>query len=406
MYNKLEVTYPNNFAKFKCIGGECEDTCCQGWDIEVDKDTFNEYAKVQNPKMKVMLSENIKKNNDCTSDDLDYGIIKLNKEKKCPFLDKCNYCSIYTAIGEEYLSNICTQFPRILNKINNEYEISLDVSCFEAAKVMLKSEEKITFNSSKQVFEKYIINDEYNTNSKKYKRSPVKYLKEIRAFSMEIIQDRSYQLSQRLYILGDFLKTIEEKIAEDSKSVDSVIKSYDRKKIAQEFEINKEDYIFQIIFFKNIIASSNVGEQAISADFKKYTEEVLDSFIINELEDYKNDSERYISIFQEYNKNFIKEYEYIFENYLVNYMYNNLFPFTESDNMFEGYIMLLVRYSFIRFYLVGRYISSGKESAENIIRFISLFARDIEHDKTYMGEIYDNIEKMEYDNREFSKKLL
>lgn len=47
-----------------------------------------------------MLSDNIKKNNYCTSDDLDYGIIKLNEDKKCPFLDKCNYCSIYTAIGE------------------------------------------------------------------------------------------------------------------------------------------------------------------------------------------------------------------------------------------------------------------------------------------------------------------
>ena len=117
MYNKLKVTYPNNFARFKCIGGECEDTCCQGWDIEIDKDTFDEYLKVQDQKMKAMLSDNIKKNNYCTSDDLDYGIIKLNEDKKCPFLDKCNYCSIYTAIGEEYLSNICTQFPRILNKM-------------------------------------------------------------------------------------------------------------------------------------------------------------------------------------------------------------------------------------------------------------------------------------------------
>ena len=42
MYNKLKVTYPNNFARFM-YRGECEDTCCQGWDIEIDKDTFDEY---------------------------------------------------------------------------------------------------------------------------------------------------------------------------------------------------------------------------------------------------------------------------------------------------------------------------------------------------------------------------
>ena len=242
MYNKIKVTYPNNFARFKCIGGECEDTCCQGWDIEIDKDTFDEYLKVQDQKMKAMLSDNIKKNNYCTSDDLDYGIIKLNEDKKCPFLDKCNYCSIYTAIGEEYLSNICTQFPRILNKIDNKYEISLDVSCFEAAKIMLQSEEKIYFNSSEQLFEKYIINDEYNTNSKKYKKSPIKYLKEIRALSMEIMQDRNYQLSERFYILGDFIKTLEEKIEEDYKLAHSFIKDYDREKIAQKYKKNNMDY--------------------------------------------------------------------------------------------------------------------------------------------------------------------
>ena len=406
MYNKLKVTYPNNFARFKCIGGECEDTCCQGWDIEIDKDTFDEYLKVQDQKMKAMLSDNIKKNNYCTSDDLDYGIIKLNEDKKCPFLDKCNYCSIYTAIGEAYLSNICTQFPRILNKINNEYEISLDVSCLEAAKIMLQSEDKISFNSSEQVFEKYIINDEYNTNSKKYKKSPIKYLKEIRAFSMEIMQDRNYPLSERLYILGDFIMTLEEKMEEDYKLAHSFIKDYDRENIAQKYKKNNMDYIFQIIFFKSIIEFSNIREQAISDDFKKYTDEVLDGFNINDIDNCGNDEERYISIFQEYNKNFIKKYEYIFENYLVNYMYNNLFPFTESDDMLEGYIMLVVRYSFIRFYLVGRYISSRQESSENIIKLISLFARDIEHDKTYMSEIYDYIEKNQYDNMNFANKLL
>ena len=209
MYNKLKVTYPNNFARFKCIGGECEDTCCQGWDIEIDKDTFDEYLKVQDQKMKAMLSDNIKKNNYCTSD-----------------------------------------------------------------------------------------------------------------------------------------------------------------------------------------------------DFKKYIDEVLDGFNINDIDNCGNDEERYISIFQEYTENFIKKYEYIFENYLVNYMYNNLFPFTESDDMLEGYIMLVVRYSFIRFYLVGRYIISRKESSENIIKLISLFARDIEHDKTYMSEIYDYIEKNQYDNMNFANKLL
>ena len=73
----------------------------------------------------------------------------------------------------------------------------------------------------KELYEEYEgnYNDEYNTNSKKYKKSPIKYLKEIRALSMEIMQDRNYQLSERFYILGDFIKTLEEKIEKEPSEV-------------------------------------------------------------------------------------------------------------------------------------------------------------------------------------------
>lgn len=398
MYSKIKVTYPSGYEKFMCIGGNCEDTCCKGWDIEIDKDTFIEYSKVSDEKMKNLLSENIHRNDDCSSDDLDYGVIKLNKEKRCPFLDKCNYCSIYTNIGEEYLSNICTQFPRVLNKVDKEYEISLDVSCIEAARIMLKNNEKIRFSSNERVFNKYIINDEYNTNSKKYKKSPVKYLKEIRRISIDIMQNRNYDLSMRFYILGMFIKALEGKFEDDIKSVNSFINEYDVDEFVNYYDKTEDNYAFQIDFFKRVIMEYKIKEEAITDEFKKYTENILKVFT--------GDKEEYIYKFNEYIEEIIDKNSYIFENYIVNYMYNNLFPFSESDYMFEGYIMLLVRYAFIRFYLVGQYIIKGYEDIEDIIKLISLFARDIEHDKTYMNNISEYIEENEYDNLEFANKLL
>ena len=74
--------------------------------------------------------------------------------------------------------------------------------------------------------------------------------------------------------------------------------------------------------------------------------------------------------------------------------------------MFEGYIMLLVRYSFIRFYLVGIYIQNGIDNVDDIIRFISVFVRTIEHDKNFLPKIADYIEENKYDNMDFAKKLI
>ena len=96
----------------------------------------------------------------------------------------------------------------------------------------------------------------------------------------------------------------------------------------------------------------------------------------------------------------------IFENYLTNFMYNNLFPYSESDSMFEGYIMLLIRYSLIRFYLVGRYLYNKKESCDEMIRFIQVFSKAVEHDKNYIEEILDYIIENEFDNMEFAEMLI
>ena len=40
MGKKFKSLYPEYYDEFKCIGGSCEDSCCVGWDIDIDKITF------------------------------------------------------------------------------------------------------------------------------------------------------------------------------------------------------------------------------------------------------------------------------------------------------------------------------------------------------------------------------
>ena len=32
----MEYVYPDYYRQFTCIGGECPDTCCAGWEIVID----------------------------------------------------------------------------------------------------------------------------------------------------------------------------------------------------------------------------------------------------------------------------------------------------------------------------------------------------------------------------------
>ena len=37
------IEYPDYYEKFKCVGGDCKDTCCAGWEIDIDEETFYYY---------------------------------------------------------------------------------------------------------------------------------------------------------------------------------------------------------------------------------------------------------------------------------------------------------------------------------------------------------------------------
>ncbi|SJU10376.1 Uncharacterised protein [Clostridioides difficile] len=68
--------------------------------------------------------------------------------------------------------------------------------------------------------------------------------------------------------------------------------------------------------------------------------------------------------------------------------------------------MLLFRYSLMRFYLVGKYIHNGKDSVEDMIEFIQVFIKAVEHDKNYRSEILEYIKENNFDNMEFAKMIL
>ncbi|MGH4121362.1 MAG: flagellin lysine-N-methylase [Clostridium sp.] len=406
MGKNIEKRYPRYLKEFKCIGGKCEDSCCVGWDIDIDKITFRQYYKVQDKEMKRMFQKNVHNNDNYLDSNVDYGKVKLTSGKRCPFLDEENYCIIYSKLGEEYLSNVCTSFPRIINKVDGYYEMSLDVACPEAARIILLKEQGIEFEEGAENLEKHIVSSDIDTKSKKFNNSPVKYFKEIRDLSIKIIKNRKFVLSQRLYILGVFINALEKEFKHNYNNVPKFIKEYDINSVSDSYGKNQLSYSDEMVFFKKMVGFLNVSKEVDSLSFKEYTKQIIVEFKFEEEEDISKYSEFYIKAFEDYTEKFINNNSYIFENYLVNFIYNNMFPFSETESMFDGYIMLLIRYSFIRFYLVGKYLYNKQDSKENIVEFIQVFSKIIGHHKTYTIDVLNYIKENKFDNIEFAKMLL
>ena len=415
MAKKVKKVYPSYFEEFKCIGGECSDSCCIGWNIDIDKITFRKYFKVQDQEMKKMFQKNVQNNERCSSEDVDYGIVKLKKDKRCPFLDEKNYCVIHSNLGEDYLSNVCTCFPRVTNKIDETYEMSLDVACPEAARLILLREEGINFIGKEEPLGKHIISAQIDTKLKAVQKTPLKYFKEVRDFCINIIQNREFNLNERLYILGDFISNIEDVIDKNLNDIPKLINSYDMRRAAKEFindDINSllgndnMNYIIQMDFFKKMLKILKVDKEVDSIRFKEYTKEMINGYTSEGLENLSDNLAKYIKAFEYYNEEYFNKYSYILENYLVNFIYNNMFPFNEVMSLFDSYMMLLIRFSFIRFYLVGMNLDNKDDNRENMVEFIQVFSKTIEHHKSYLIDSLHYIKRNDYDNMEFAKTLL
>ena len=241
------------------------------------------------------------------------------------------------------------------------------------------------------------------TQNKEFKESPIKYFKEIRKFVLKIIQERNLSLREKLYVLGDFLYNLEDV---EINNIPKFLREYNIIKHGKEFENNDINYALSISFLKNAVDSLDIIDEIDSERFREFTKEALNGYNIKNNKDIVDNSNKYINAYKEYEDKFINKYSYIFENYFIVFIINNLFPFSESDFVFDGYIMLLFRFALIRFYLVGIYLNNGKDSYNDIIDFIQVFAKAFEHDRNYRSEILEYLKENDFDNMEFAKMII
>lgn len=87
-------------------------------------------------------------------------------------------------------------------------------------------------------------------------------------------------------------------------------------------------------------------------------------------------------------------------------MFSELFPFSENDVIIDGYIMMLIRLSFVKFCIIGQYLYNKQISEEIIIRTIQIFSKETEHDTTYFKDIRIYLKENELDNERFIEILI
>jgi lysine-N-methylase len=184
----LHTLRPQYAKAFRCIGPDCEDTCCQGWDVIIDQDAYEGLQSL--PDFAPKFKEHLVVIGNATVGE--YARIQLTSSCTCPFLSAERLCSIQTEHGERYLPDICADYPRATQRIDGLRETALMLACPEAARLVLLNPALV--QPEEAGIPRYQRFARMGEHRVKANGSPHQFLWDVRAFTILLLRDRDYPL--------------------------------------------------------------------------------------------------------------------------------------------------------------------------------------------------------------------
>lgn len=386
---------PQYIFRFACIGSECEDTCCKVWRVQIDEATYKRYRRLRHPELRPLLDKAVKRNRSNPTP-RGYAKLKLDENGFCPLLSPEGLCRIHSELGPEYLATLCAVYPRVTRIVDGILERSLTLSCPEAARTVLLNPDPMEFEHARESAD--VRNDiigELDTSDIKFARRLERHFWEVRSFVIELLQNRLYAVWERLVLLGLFMQKLEQLKGEGFQSTKELIRRYhtaiDDGTLRESLASVPAQTTMQIKFTKELIDErfrQPIGHKvyleclAQVAAGLEITRDATDEAI----------GRRYQTAYTEYYAPFMSEREYIFENYLVNYVFKNAFPLGPRGP-FGEYVMLVVHYALVKMLLIGMAAFHKGLNEELVIKLVYSFSRVIEHSPAYLARTYKMIEE-------------
>ncbi|MBQ6720359.1 MAG: flagellin lysine-N-methylase [Oscillospiraceae bacterium] len=124
----MRITKPSYFDDFHCIASRCPDSCCKEWDVQVDPEAAALYRSLPGP-----LGDRLRE----VLQTEDGETVMTIVDGRCPMWRSDGLCRIQAELGEQALCRTCREFPRLTHDYGDFLERQLELSCPEAARILL-----------------------------------------------------------------------------------------------------------------------------------------------------------------------------------------------------------------------------------------------------------------------------
>jgi lysine-N-methylase len=380
---------PSYAGAFRCIGPVCEDTCCGGWDIPVDKATYERYQLFSADQLGWAVTGFVSVTSAQVPDSL-YAHIHMAASGECPFFEADRLCGIQKKYGADLLSSSCSIYPRALNRVDGVLEGSLSLSCPEAARNVLLDPGFLDRVSDLEGGE--FRTDNFfsvgNLAAPPERRSFAEF-HAVRAAILGMVKDRSRPVWLRMLRVGALCQRLE--VGEDA---EAAIAGVLGEEVDRELTLLAGNRPLRLEIAMRL-SDERVRDESAGKRFQEW----YWAFIEGIASGGGDDLELLEQAERDYYRPFMEAHPDVLENFLVNYVYQRLFPFGRAGgvtlrerSIFEEFVLLATQFGWIETLLMG---VSGRFREEfggaHIVGTVQSFHRAVEH---YPGVLEDILAMM------------
>lgn len=188
-------------TRFRCIGTDCEDSCCGGWSVTVDPPHVEALREAMSgtEEERAEFAAAVYHRDD---DGHRVSLLVQHPDKDCVMLGADQLCTIQRRYGESLLPDDCAVYPRSIGQINGRVELSGNLSCPEAARLCLLGEgatDLVPIDPA--LVTRGLIHYTYEDSPQDISEA---VLDDIRALAQDLLSVPRYGLDNRLFILAAF----------------------------------------------------------------------------------------------------------------------------------------------------------------------------------------------------------
>lgn len=378
----LTALVPRYVSRFSCIGASCEDSCCAGWRVTIDKKTFTAYQQSTHPQLKPLFQSGVKRTRSQESDP-NYAYMALDQETSaCPLMQD-SLCSVQKHLDESYLSDTCFSYPRMTRQFAGGIEQSLMLSCPEAARQALLNPDAFDFVENTIQVRNSTAGEVRSAHG-----LATGSMNEIRIFCFQLMRTEGLALWEKLAVLGVFCESITKAVEAGSQHavpalIEELTVALDNGSITEALKDLRPSHANQAVIFaamweaKSLLSHSASqhlildmiakGMRTDDADERSHEQQIVDN--------YRRGIERLVDA--------LREAPYLLEHYLLNEMFSTLFPFGDTTP-YEHYLRLVSRFGMVRFVLAAQCNNSAALPAPALLaQTVQVFCRRFQHDPVF-----------------------